>query len=356
MLQILQHPRIQGTNGGIIFIMVKRAQSSWLRILSVVFLAIFFFVLVGCGDNSQKTSGSDGDLGNQSDASVDDEPETEGDTKVIFYYNDGTDEIYLTTTYNSGKRVKKPADPVREGKGFAGWYAEAECTTEYSFTKTHEGEQHIYAKWLNQYTFEAEYTQLTGFEPNSDGANSDGEKIGSGYSNEVYGLNLIEKESSTNANSSNGYSIGNNFTMGFFLEFVIESDKEVNNAQLTLRLSCAYYSITLSDMEFSVSCRKEGVNIDDEANVQYFEFDDIVLETEFTDGYGDSRRRPFTNHFISNEVHLYEGKNIIRLEVTNNTKLGAGGTINTKAPMIDCIYVDTDANLTWKPHTENIAA
>lgn len=47
---------------------------------------------------------------------------------------------------------------------------------------------------------------------------------------------------------------------------------------------------------------------------------------------------------------------VIRLEVTNNTKLGAGGTINAKAPMIDCIYVDTDANLTWKPHTENIAA
>ena len=322
--------------------MVKRTQSSWLRILSVFFLAIFFFVLVGCGDNSHKHVDRDGDgicdECNESikseDNSSEEDSEPEGDTKVIFYYNDGT----------------------RDGKGFAGWYAEAECTTEFSFTKKHEGEQHVYAKWLNQYTFEAEYTQLTGLEVGQDGVNSAGEKMGSGYSNEVAGLQLIEKDTDTNAQSSNGYSIGNNFMMGFYLEFVIESDTEVTNAQLMLRLSCAYYSITLSDTEFSVSCRKDGVDIDDEANVQYFEFDDIVLETEFTDGYGTSQRRPFTNHFISNEVHLYEGKNIIRLEVTNNTKLGSGGTINAKAPMIDCIYVNTDATLTWDPFAENIAA
>ncbi len=340
--------------------MVKRTQSSWLRILSVFFVAIFFFVLVGCGDNSHKHVDSDGDgicdecnepmeNGDQS------EEESEGDTAVIFYYNDGTDRIYLSTTYNSGGRIKEPEDPTIDGKGFAGWYTDAECTTEFSFSKRYEGEQHVYAKWLNQYTFEAEYTQLTGLY-GDDGANSDGEKIGSGYSNEVYGLKLIEKESDTNANSSNGYSIGNNFIMGFYLEFIIESDVEVTNAQLVLRLSCAYYSITLSDTEFSVSCRKDGVDIDDEANVQYFDYGSIELVTEFTDGYGTSQRRPFTNHFISNEVHLYEGTNIIRLEVTNNTKLGSGGTINAKAPMIDCIYVNTDATLTWDPFTENIAA
>lgn len=346
--------------------MVKRTQSGWLRILSVFLLTIFFFVLVGCGDDPQthKHVDSDGDgvcdecsesIGDGTDPGGD-ESDGEGDTRVVFYWNDGTDRVYLSTTYNTGNRIKRPAaDPEINGKAFIGWYAEAEGVTEFSFTKKYDGEQRIYAKWFNQYTFEAEYTQLTGL-IGDDTANSLGEKIGHGYSNETSGLKLIEKESDMKANCSNGYSIGNNFVPGFYLEFVIESDTEVTDAQLMLRLSCAYYSITLSDTEFSVSNRLQGVDIDDEAKVQYFEFDDIVLETEFTDGYGSGQRRPFTNHFISGEVHLYKGTNIVRLEVTNNIKLGSAGTVDAKAPMIDCIYVNTNATLTWEPYTDNIAA
>ena len=50
----------------------------------------------------------------------------------------------------AGGYAKRPAtDPTREGYTFAGWYADAECTTEFDFENTAiEGETTVFAKWI----------------------------------------------------------------------------------------------------------------------------------------------------------------------------------------------------------------
>ncbi len=48
---------------------------------------------------------------------------------------------------NAGDRVRKPADPVRDGNSFAGWYSDSELTAEFDFTTTISGNVTLYAKW-----------------------------------------------------------------------------------------------------------------------------------------------------------------------------------------------------------------
>ena len=62
--------------------------------------------------------------------------------------------------------------------------------------------------------------------------------------------------------------------------------------------------------------------------------------------------RPFTNHVINASVKLVEGRNVIKLVVTND--IDRGGTMAADAPAIDCMYIHTDAELTWTPKTENL--
>lgn len=46
-----------------------------------------------------------------------------------------------------GKSATKPADPVREGYTFAGWYSDKECTQAYDFSASVSGDITLYAKW-----------------------------------------------------------------------------------------------------------------------------------------------------------------------------------------------------------------
>lgn len=46
-----------------------------------------------------------------------------------------------------GKPLAKPADPVRAGYVFGGWYADAACTTPFSFGAAQKADVAVYAKW-----------------------------------------------------------------------------------------------------------------------------------------------------------------------------------------------------------------
>ena len=50
-------------------------------------------------------------------------------------------------TVVSGGRAERPADPEREGYIFGGWYTNAACTSEFSFTTDIRGNRTLYAKW-----------------------------------------------------------------------------------------------------------------------------------------------------------------------------------------------------------------
>jgi len=69
-----------------------------------------------------------------------------GDTyTVTFITNGGT--TVPSQSISKGKTVTKPADPVREGYDFMGWFLDSSCTTPYDFTKPVNADITLYAKW-----------------------------------------------------------------------------------------------------------------------------------------------------------------------------------------------------------------
>ncbi len=70
---------------------------------------------------------------------------------VTFYSNDL---VYTVTSANSGTKIAAPADPVRTGYTFDGWYKDPSCTSKWDFdTDTIMVNVYIYAKWtVNTYT------------------------------------------------------------------------------------------------------------------------------------------------------------------------------------------------------------
>ena len=259
---------------------------------------------------------------------------------ATFYMDAEGSEVYDTVDFEGESRITPPETPEKEGCYFAGWYLDSDYTTEYKESTKLSGDQNIYAKWLNEYTFEAEYTQLTDL-PEDDITAEFGNKIGYGYSNNVSGLQLIQAEGDSGCEASNGYYVSSLYYNGAYLEFNITSDKEVDDAVLVLRLSSEYYDMNLTDSTFLVQVNGEDIK-----------YGEIDLSGAITD-MSSMSKRPFTDFTVSDAVHLNEGENTIRLQVNNSEKQGSTGTMNAAAPMVDCIYVDTDAVLTWEPFTSN---
>ena len=48
----------------------------------------------------------------------------------------------------NGAALTKPAAPSWAGRGFAGWYTDADCTTKYDFTTSVTGDHTLYARWF----------------------------------------------------------------------------------------------------------------------------------------------------------------------------------------------------------------
>jgi len=65
--------------------------------------------------------------------------------KFTFNSNGGTD--VAEKTVNSGSKAAKPADPVKDGFVFAGWFTDAEFKTEYDFDSPVKSNFTVYAKW-----------------------------------------------------------------------------------------------------------------------------------------------------------------------------------------------------------------
>lgn len=63
-------------------------------------------------------------------------------------------------------------------------------------------------------------------------------------------------------------------------------------------------------------------------------------------------QRPFDDWEINDTVSLVEGANTITLVVNNADQFES--TIAAMAPMIDCIQLSTDAELSWEPVWANM--
>lgn len=264
---------------------------------------------------------------------------------ATFYWNyEGeTTSIYKVEYFSTNGRVTKPSDPEREGYYFSGWYEENSCTTEFSFMKKRSENTSAYAYWVKSYTFEAEYTQLTGLDPNTDETcNSSGDKLGQGYSGNVTGKSLICANGNSGANASNGYYVSNLYYNGAFLEYKIVSDKAVSNVYLQLNLSAEFYNISISSDDFLVEVN--GIDLT---------YNDISFTDVITD-MNSEKKRSFSKYYI-NKTTLVAGENSIKLIVNNDDTPQVGaGSMDSKAPMIDCLYLTTEASLTWSPYTSNL--
>lgn len=255
-------------------------------------------------------------------------------TLTANFYTDA-DTVYESEEFESGSRVTVPeTDPEQEGSYFAGWYEDEDCTVEYSSLTKYTEDQNFYAKWLNINTFEAEDTQLTGLDYDSDETGTVdelGNKKGQGYSSNVAGKNLIVQSSQ----ASNGEYVSNLYINGSYLEFEINSDAAVDDAKLYLVLSCEFTDMTLTPDNFVVEVNGEAVD-----------YADIELTgADLDNDLASATRRDFTTHYIS-DISLNEGENSIKLIVNNDTHPFETGTVNALAPMVDAIQVYSESALT----------
>lgn len=182
------------------------------------------------------------------------------------------------------------------------------------------------------YVFEAEYTDVSRIR-------------GVGYSGGATGTSIIINESlrsnpeDTPIEASNGYFVSYLYGRDLALEFVINSDKAVDNVKLTLRLSAEITDFTITDETYTILVNDEKVSYEPIA------FTNVPpMATQIV--------MPFQDFLISTSVSLVEGENVIVLQTTNDDS-SMGGTMRAVAPMVDCIKLETSAVLTWEPMEEN---
>ena len=243
---------------------------------------------------------------------------------VTFDYNYVGAADPFTVPVDPGETVSKPVDPVRNGYAFAFW-SDTVNGGEYDFSTPVTGDLTLYAQWNMQYVFEAEDVDVS--------------DISSwGFSGNATGTMVICKDEGGIAGASNGYytwCLNNN---GVTLDFVITSDRAVQDVELTVALSaeiCDIY-ITASGDPNEEPVYRFVVNGED------IPYNDIYLDD--VPGQGSGEVKPFQDYVIGN-IDLVEGENHIQLITANN--VGQGGTMTAMAPMVDCIKLTTNAVLTF---------
>ncbi|MCQ2071319.1 MAG: InlB B-repeat-containing protein, partial [archaeon] len=66
--------------------------------------------------------------------------------------------VISSAMYGYGSVVERPADPVREGYGFTGWYTDSDCTSLYDFGSTVVKARYLYAGWFEISSFKVLFT------------------------------------------------------------------------------------------------------------------------------------------------------------------------------------------------------
>lgn len=241
------------------------------------------------------------------------EQDSGNNKKVTYMWNAEGKDVYDTVRVKTYGFATAPA-PTMEGYILEGWYTDAACTERFEFTSTRiRNDVTLYAHWLKMFTFEAEHTDLTGLE-------------GMGYSGNASGVKMIENGESRNA--SNGRFVGWLYNEGLTLTFNVVSDKTVDNAVLALSLSAEYYDITLTSSNYTVAVNGQPLNY---SNIDFTGTAEMEI--------------PFAMYVLDVPVSLNEGANVITLSVTNTEK--KTGTIYATAPMVDCIQIYSESNVTW---------
>ncbi len=229
-----------------------------------------------------------------------------------------------------GETAAKPAnDPERKGYAFDGWYADEAGTTPFDFAAAVNGATTAYAKWTktasgrNWYTFEAEDTNLNG-------------KSGPGLSGTAGGPGMIQLASGLGA--SNDRFIGYQYEVGCSLEFQFNSDVAVEDATIVIRLSAELRDFDIDPESYKMSLN--GVDLD------YKKISFTGVPKGSSDDVGTVNALPFEDYTIVTKAKLKEGMNVFSVTTTNDDAM-SGTTMLSKAPLVDCIKIETEAVLDW---------
>ncbi len=273
-----------------------------------------------------------------------DESATYFDVTYNYNYENSTPSV---VPVEQGKTASKPSpDPVRADYRFLGWFTSADGDIEYNFDTPITEATEIFAHWeqiiiegVKNYVFEAELTDLSDFS-------------GSGYSNEAEGRGAIQDEGKwsnvVDLTASNGYWVGYLYKTGCKLTFVIDSDRDISDVTLKIRLSGEIVNgITIKSNQFKITINDSVVR-----------YNDIFIDDVPTSP--GSPPRAFEDFELGANLSLKEGRNEIVLTVDNAVPLQgadgslAGGKIQATAPLVDCIKITTAANLSWNPWFEGL--
>lgn len=176
----------------------------------------------------------------------------------------------------------------------------------------------------NAFVMEAEYVSFAGL-------------VGGGHSNEQYEESMIYgngTQAEKDLGWSNGYFVSATHKADICLTFNFTSDVEVSNATIVLRLGSEMGNLTFNPDNFEVKLNGEAIDY----NPMYITNSPVLEEMKFVD------------KTIANNAKIKAGDNTITLTVLANTL--SGGT--TAGPIIDCVKITANANLSWKPLTDNI--
>ncbi len=183
------------------------------------------------------------------------------------------------------------------------------------------------------YTFAAALTDLDEVE-------------GEGFSGGTSGKSMIAQDVDIDGkkgawNTVSGYFVTYLYVKGTAITFVIQSDKDVQDAEIRLCLSAEADELTeelaITDDMYTV-----------EVNSAALKYADIIFYNVPASG----TIKKFSKYTLAKNVSLKAGENVIRLITSNDVPLG--GTANATAPMVDCLQIKTKANLSWTPRTDNL--
>lgn len=259
-----------------------------------------------------------------------------GDTvKVTFAYNYEGAQNYYSTRIKTGRRVAQPATPVRESYAFLGWYTDEQCTTAFNFNTLVRENTTLYAYWLKEWAFEAEYTDVSGIH-------------GHGYSGEFDGTDIILRDSKGKG-ASNNFFVSYLYGASIEVIFEINAAEAVENAVLDLSLSAEQGDVILSPDNYTVKVNNDKLSYGGISMTGAENAPDKMLN--------------FKRYRISMTVNLNKGNNVIKLITSNNVPMKNGngeaiGTMYATAPVVDCLYLYTDITLNWaegKKFESNIA-
>ena len=272
---------------------------------------------------------------------------------VTFNTNYGEQPTKSVVQVAEGNSVSRPVDPSRANVTdpghvakdftFRGWFTDEACTTLYDFNSEVIGDIELFAGWNGQYIFEAEHVDLV---------DANGDPLqGMGASGGSVGANMVDSPapSAMGIDASNGYYVTYLYAPFLTITFNITSDRAVSDAKLTFRVTCEKMGYALSptmnggQTDNGTNISNYTINVNDEALI----YDMVEVTYNAADYTATDGWRPFSDFVLTTSLNLKKGEN--KLDFISSNANGMGGTMAATAPVIDCLKIDTSAELSWDP-------